>query len=149
MRRSNYLNSSPLAESNKACIQAGAGGYGCLALVQLHKGCHNSTCPFFKTEEQQAEEERKCRRRLAMLHPDIDFQTRKEVMEEFEAHQMVYNHKKQQEKKVSKILAIKKGKVTEYADIESAAEGTKINEEMIRVALRLGDPIHGVKFKRK
>lgn len=140
--------SSALAKSNKDCVCAGRGGYGCHALTEVNPGCLDYDCPFFKTPETQAYDEMRCRRRLALLHPNIEYKSRKQVMEDIEVQQSNYD-KAHKTKHTPVILAIKDGKVTEYKDIESASQGTGLHSEMIRVAIKSGEKVHGIKFKRK
>ena len=138
-----------LKESNKACIHAGKIGFGCYDLIEVHRGCLYGTCPFFKTAEEQAYGEKECRKRLEMLHPEHKYKTRKEVIAELEEANEAYREKKKRGKRATVIQAISHGKVTEYASIEEAADGTKLDPELVRVSLRLGEPIRGIKFKRK
>lgn len=138
-----------VGQTNPSCVCAGKGGFSCHALDVIDPGCGFGTCPFYKTHEDQAYAEMRCRRRLEMLHPEVKYKTRKEIMDELEKGQITYQKKLNGKKKATVIQVIYKGETTEYPDIPSASEGTGIHEEMIRLSLKKGEPIHGIEFKRR
>ena len=63
--------------SNPACINAGKLGRGCKALIDIQPGCFDETCPFFKTEEENAAQEKECKARAKLL--GIKYKTREEI----------------------------------------------------------------------
>lgn len=64
--------------SNPDCVNAGRLGRGCIALIDIQPGCRNGTCPFFKTEAENAAQEKECRARAWRL--GIKYQTREEIL---------------------------------------------------------------------
>lgn len=69
------------APSNPDCINAGKLGRGCKVLINIQPGCFDETCPFFKTEEENAAQERRCKARAEAL--GIKYKTREEIFSSY------------------------------------------------------------------
>ena len=77
-----------LVESNANCVNAGALGMGCTALINVDEGCSSGTCPFFKTKEDQEWEEQICAERCARL--GVHYETRSEVINGYDQRMSYY-----------------------------------------------------------
>lgn len=69
-----------MQQTNSQCINSGKLGYGCVALKDVEYGCLQGICPFYKSNEDFEESEKRAQSRCRAL--GIHFRSRKEVIDE-------------------------------------------------------------------
>ena len=132
--------------TNITCVNQN--GMECEALVTVHKGCHDGTCPFYKTEYDFKVSEAKSRR----LCEDrgIGFVSREKIIHDIK--HSTYKQNKYKKRKASKApqtvvqYNTDQDVYIEYNSLESASQSLGIDPVKLELIIKKNEVYGGYRF---
>lgn len=138
-----------MKQTNSQCVNSGKLGYGCVALNLIPYGCLQGVCPFYKSNEDFEESEKRAQARCRAL--GIHFRTRDEVIDEMNGttkRDLKRLERERQKLKTSKVIQFnsRENIYIEYESIDKCAQAIKVPVELMEYIIKSKEPFRGFKF---